>query len=67
MRAGLSWRECALPLVKTLDEAVVVWHRGDVPVMVDPKGKLIPQVRPTALVDAILARKISERRGIWLR
>ena len=25
-------------LVKTLDEAVVVWHRGDVPVMVDPKG-----------------------------
>ena len=44
-------------LVKTLDEAVVVWHRGDVPVMVDPKGKLIPQVRPTALVDAILAKK----------
>lgn len=44
-------------LVKTLDEAVVVWHRGDVPVMVDPKGKLIPQVRPAALVDAILAKK----------
>ena len=44
-------------LVKTLDEAVVVWHRGDVPVMVDPKGELIPQVRPTALVDAILAKK----------
>lgn len=33
-------------LVKTLDEAVVVWQRGDVPVMVDPKGELIPQVRP---------------------
>ena len=32
-------------LVKTLDEAVVVWRRGDVPVMVDPKGELIPQVR----------------------
>ena len=43
--------------VKTLDEAVVVWHRGDVPVMVDPKGELIPQVRPAALVDAILAKK----------
>ena len=28
-------------LVKTLDEAVVVWQRGDVPVMVDPKGELI--------------------------
>ena len=44
-------------LVKTLDEAVVVWQRGDVPVMVDPKGELIPQVRPAALVDAILAKK----------
>ena len=44
-------------LVKTLDEAVVIWHRGDVPVMVDPKGELIPQVRPAALVDAILAKK----------
>ena len=40
-------------LVKTLDEAVVVWHRGDVPVMGDPKGELIPQVRPAALVDAL--------------
>ena len=37
--------------------AVVVWQRGDVPVMVDPKGELIPQVRPAALVDAILAKK----------
>ena len=44
-------------LVKTLDEAVVVWQRGDVPVMVDPKGELIPQVQPAALVDAILAKK----------
>ena len=44
-------------LVKTLDEAVVVWHRGDVPVMVDPKGELIPQVQPAALIDAILAKK----------
>ena len=44
-------------LVKTLDEAVVVWQRGDVPVMVDPRGEFIPQVRPAALVDAILAKK----------
>ena len=29
-------------LVKTLDEAVVVWQRGDVPVMVDPKGGAHP-------------------------
>ena len=27
---------------KTLDEPVVVWHRGDVPVMVDPKGGAHP-------------------------
>lgn len=44
-------------LVQTLDEAVVVWCRGDVPVMVDPKGALIPQVRPAVVVDAILAKK----------
>ena len=37
-------------LVQTLDEAVVVWCRGDVPVMVDPKGALIPQVRPAVVV-----------------
>ena len=44
-------------LVKTLDEAVVVWRRGDVPVIVDPEGALIPQVRPAVVVDAILAKK----------
>ena len=44
-------------LVQTLDEAVVVWCRGDVPVMVDPKGALIPQVRPAVVVDAILAKR----------
>ena len=43
--------------VQTLDEAVVVWCRGDVPVMVDPKGALIPQVRPAVVVDAILAKR----------
>ena len=44
-------------LVQTLDEAVVIWCRGDVPVMVDPKGALIPQVRPAVVVDAILAKR----------
>lgn len=43
--------------VETLDEAVVIWHRGGVPVMVDPDGALIPQVRPAVVVDAILAKK----------
>lgn len=44
-------------LVHTLDEAVVVWHRGDVPVMVDPKAELIRAARPAVVVDAILAKK----------
>ena len=35
-------------LVQTLDEAVVVWCRGDVPVIVDPKGALIPHPRRCA-------------------
>ena len=44
-------------LVTSLDEAVVVWHRGDVPVLVDPKGSSIRQARPTVLIDAILAKR----------
>ena len=43
----------ACVLVKTLDEAVVVWQRGDVPVMVDPEGELIRENACRA-VDAIL-------------
>lgn len=44
-------------LVHTLDEAVVIWHRGDVPVLVDPQGEAIRQARPAVVVDAILAKK----------
>ena len=55
---SLGAKESDIILPDTLDvEAVVIWHRGDVPVMVDPKGELIPQVQPAALVDAILAKK----------
>ena len=41
----------------SIDEAMDVWARGDVPVMVDPEGKIIRSVRPAVVVDAILAKK----------
>ena len=54
-------------LVKTLDEAVVVWHRGDVPVMVTRRESSSRRCSlPRSLMPS-LQRKISERRGIWLR
>ena len=57
IRRQVSVSEAVYEGGAVVDEAVVVWHRGDVPVMVDPKGELIPQVRPAVLVDAILAKK----------
>ena len=54
-------------LVKTLDEAVVVWQRGDVPVMVDQKGSSSRRCGLPRSLTPSLQRKISERRGIWLR
>ena len=55
-------RPAAIRRQVSVSEAVyegeaVVWCRGDVPVMVDPKGALIPQVRPAVVVDAILAKR----------
>ena len=34
-----------------------VWQAGCVPVLVDPRGECIPQLRPLAVVDAILAKR----------
>lgn len=43
--------------VRSLDQAWEVIQEGDVPVMVDPDCKILNEVRPYALVDAILAKK----------
>ena len=38
-------------------EAAAVWEQGAVPVLVDPDCQVLKEVRPWALVDAILAKK----------
>ncbi|MEG0133599.1 MAG: selenium-dependent molybdenum cofactor biosynthesis protein YqeB [Clostridium sp.] len=44
-------------LVKDIDEILEAWHKGNVPIVVDPKGKLIEAIKPMVVVDAILAKK----------
>lgn len=34
-----------------------LWERGEIPVLVDPAGESLAVLRPTVLVDAILAKK----------
>ena len=33
------------------------WRNGEVPILIDPKGKSIAELKPWAVVDAILAKK----------
>lgn len=43
--------------VNNADEALCVWQRGEVPLLVDPDGQSIAQLRPDVVVDAIIAKK----------
>lgn len=42
---------------ETLEEAEDLMKQGLVPILIDPEGKTLEQVRPLALVDGILAKK----------
>lgn len=44
-------------LVDDLREAQKVICKGDIPLIVDPKGEMISECRPAVVVDAILAKK----------
>lgn len=43
--------------IKTVDQADAVIEMGNVPVLVDPTGNAIKQLKPEIVVDAILAKK----------
>lgn len=43
--------------VEHLEEAWEVIRKGEVPMMVDPECRVLEEIRPFALVDAILAKK----------
>ena len=50
---------------ESIEEVCYCLKKGEIPVCVDPKGDMIRMVRPDAVVDAILAKRILELPGIW--
>ena len=44
-------------LVKDVSECQKVWEADEVPILVDEAGKAVKELRPDALIDAILAKK----------
>lgn len=43
--------------IATKNTLVEVWRSGKIPVVVDPKGQLIEELKPYIVIDAILAKK----------
>lgn len=44
-------------LIEDVSECQKVWEAGEIPILVDETGKVIKELRPAALIDAILAKK----------
>jgi xanthine dehydrogenase accessory factor len=44
-------------LVQDDEEIALAWQRDEVPVLVDPEAAAVSRLRPTVLVDAIMAKK----------
>lgn len=44
-------------LIKTPRQCEQIWKHGNIPILVDPEVNCIEEIRPTALIDAILAKK----------
>ena len=52
-------------LITDLSQMEAVWAAGEVPMLVDPKGKCLETVKPAALVDAIIAKvNVGTHRGM---
>ncbi len=49
--------DMTVTLAHDLDEAVSLLEKGELPILVDPKGEAIEKLKPFAVVDAILAKK----------
>ena len=43
--------------VDSFRECQEIWGAGEIPLMVDPQGKILREYRPTALIDGILAKQ----------
>lgn len=43
--------------IENLEECERVWDAGEIPLLVDPKGECLKKCSPSALIDAILAKR----------
>ena len=43
--------------VDSFRECQEIWSAGEIPLMVDPQGKILREYRPAALIDGILAKQ----------
>ena len=51
--------------VSNIDELEDCWQQGEIPLLIDPTGETIGQIRPSAVIDAILAkRNLGTHRGM---
>jgi len=51
--------------VSNTDELEACWRQGAIPLLIDPAGETIGQIRPSAVIDAILAkRNLGTHRGM---
>ncbi|MDR2574964.1 MAG: EF2563 family selenium-dependent molybdenum hydroxylase system protein [Treponema sp.] len=51
--------------VSNIDELEGCWQSGAIPMLIDPKGETIEKLRPSAVIDAILAkRNLGTHRGM---
>ena len=52
-------------LITKVSECQKVWENGELPILVDESGEAVKELKPDALIDAILAKRILEQRGTW--
>jgi xanthine dehydrogenase accessory factor len=42
---------------ETIDEAVALAHKRQIPILIDPKATIVRAIRPKVVVDAIIAKR----------
>ena len=51
--------------IQDVSECAGIWEMGEIPLLVDETGEAIKKLRPAAVIDAILAKKILAQTGRW--
>lgn len=48
-------------LVSSVSECSVIWNNHQIPILIDSKAESLKELKPTVLVDAILAKKFRHK------